>query len=63
MAKKWWATLLLFGALASCGGPSVCECQAESQKENPDLELMEDCANMMEERSFEDTEAELARCK
>jgi len=62
MARRW--RFLAFGVLlwAGCGGPSVCDCEQESQKADPDVELLEECAELMEGKSFEEAEKELAEC-
>ena len=62
MAKKLLWILLATGLFA-CGGPDLCECQKEAEKDNPDLELLADCAEEMADCSFEEMEAELAKCK
>lgn len=55
--------LLLLGLLSSCGGPDICECQAEAGRENPDKEFMAKCEKMYEGKSFEEMEEELKACK
>lgn len=62
MAKYLLWTVLAIG-LCACGGPDLCECQQEAEKDNPDLELLADCTEEMAGLSFEEMEAELARCK
>ncbi len=45
-----------------CGGPSVCGCKTEAAKVNPDRKYMEDCGYLYKGKSYEEVEAELARC-
>ncbi len=56
--------ILLIGmiCLTGCSGPNVCDCQTEAAKVNPDREYMADCEALYKGKSFEEIEAELAKC-
>ena len=47
--------------LSSCG-MDICECESESQKENPDEEVMEACRKKFAEMSMEEISRAVAEC-
>lgn len=56
------ASLLLM-VFAGCGGPSICDCEDESDKENPDKEIMEKCRQRFAEMEMDEVMAELKDCE
>lgn len=47
---------------AACGGPSVCDCDRESIKENPDEELLEKCREKLGGMEMEEVLKALEKC-
>ena len=63
MARKWLACTALAFLLSGCGGVSLCDCEAEAKKENPAVELMEECAALYEGKTYEEIEVALEECE
>ena len=56
--RKAFAGLLLL-ALTACGGNTLCDCQTEAGKENPDREFMGECEQLYKGMTYEEMEEEL----
>ena len=61
MVGKALAGFLLL-LLTACGGNSLCECQTEAAKENPDREFMSECEQLYKGMTYEEMEEELKEC-
>ena len=63
-AYRPWKILagLLLLCLTACGGNTLCDCEAEAAKENPDREFMSECEQLYKGMTFEEMEEELKKC-
>lgn len=61
--KRYFFMTGLCLVLTACGGPSVCDCDAEAGKEDPDEEVLEKCRNILGSMEMEDVLKALKKCK
>lgn len=62
MVKRMAQIGLLALFLVGCGGPDLCACEEEAKKDDPDVEMMQECEKLYEGKDFEEIEAELRDC-
>ncbi|HHG84436.1 MAG TPA: hypothetical protein ENJ82_06790 [Bacteroidetes bacterium] len=60
--KFLWCIPLLSLWLTACGGPSVCDCDRESIKEDPDEEVLQKCRKKLGSMEIKDVLKELEQC-
>lgn len=52
---KIFGLALFFSLLAAgCGGPTLCECDQEAEKENPDPALLKQCKDLLAGMEFDE---------
>lgn len=62
--KSFSLLALLVLACTGCGGGlDVCTCDKESQKDNPDKEMMEKCRDLFSKMEFDEVMEALKACK
>lgn len=54
--------LLSVSLITGCGGPDLCKCLEEADKENPNQELMEKCRVAFSEMEMEDVQEAVKKC-
>ncbi|MEM0997280.1 MAG: hypothetical protein AAGN35_09385 [Bacteroidota bacterium] len=55
--------LFLSLGLSACGGPSICDCDQEAAKDNPDAELLEECRSILGSMEMEEVLEALKKCE
>lgn len=60
--KRYFLMSLLCLLFAACGGPGVCDCDKEAEKEDPDEELLEECRSLLGGMEMDDVLKALKDC-
>jgi hypothetical protein len=61
--RTWVAGLLLaVFVLAGCGGPNICDCLEEADKENPDQGKMEKCREAFSAMEMDEVQKAVEEC-
>jgi hypothetical protein len=59
-----WLAGMVVGVclLAGCGGPDICECLEEADKENPDAAVMEQCREAFSAMEMDEVQEAVKGC-